>query len=140
MLRIILGVVAGFIAWSIIWLGSDQVLITSSPLWYGNHQYGLQAAMTNQTSFTPDSTILLLHLVRGAVISIMAGFLAAFIARENRRAPLILGVLLLLFGIAVQAVAWRYLPLWYHLIFLGMLLPFTVLGGRLKRSGESPAR
>ena len=134
MLRIILGVVAGFIAWSIIWVGSDQVLISSSPGWYGSHQYAFQAALVNQTSFTPDSTILLLHLVRAALISIMAGFLAAVLARESRRAPLILGVLLLLFGIAVQAVAWRYLPIWYHLIFLGMLIPFTVLGGRLKRS------
>lgn len=134
MLRIILGVVAGFIAWSIIWVGSDQVLMSLSPGWYGDHQHGLQAAMVNQTSFTADSTILLLHLVRAAIISVMAGFLAAVISRENRRAPLILGVLLLLFGIAVQAVAWSYLPIWYHLIFLGMLIPFTVLGGRLKRS------
>ncbi len=134
MIRIILGVIAGFIAWSIIWLGSDQVLISSSPNWYGSHQYAFQAAMVNQTSFTPDSTILLLHLVRAAIISIMAGFLAALIARENRRAPLILGVLLLLFGIGVQAVAWSYLPIWYHLVFLAMLIPFTVIGGRLKRT------
>ena len=134
MLRIILGVVAGFVAWSIIWVGSDQVLMSLSPGWYGNHQYGLQAAMVNQTSFAPDSTILFMHLVRAALISIMAGFLAAVIARESGRAPLILGVLLLLFGIAVQVVAWSYLPIWYHLIFLGMLIPFTVLGGRLKRS------
>jgi len=134
MLRIILGVIAGFIAWSIVWVGSDQVLISSSPGWYGNHQYAFQAAMVNQTSFTPDPTILMMHLARAAIISIMAGFLAAFIARESRRAPLILGVLLLLFGIAVQAFAWSYLPIWYHLTFLGMLIPFTVLGGRLKRS------
>ena len=134
MLRIILGVIAGFIAWSIIWLGSDQVLISSSPGWYGNHQYAFQAAMNNQTPFTPDSTILFLHLVRAAIISIMAGFLAAVIARENQRAPIILGLLLLGFGVVVQVVVWNYAPIWYHVIFLAMLIPFTVLGGRLKRS------
>jgi uncharacterized membrane protein YfhO len=139
MLRIILGVIAGFIAWSIIWLGSDQVLISSSPAWYGNHQYAFQAAMNNQTPFTPDSTILLLHLLRAAIISIMAGFLAAVIARENRRSPLILGLLLLGFGVVVQVVAWNYAPLWYHVIFLAMLIPFTVLGGRIKRSTETRA-
>jgi hypothetical protein len=134
MIRIILGVVAGFIAWSILWLGSDQLLISLSRDWYGNHQYAFQNAMVNQTPFTPDTTILLLHLLRAVIISILAGFLAAIVARENRRTPMILGVLLLLFGIAVQALAWSYLPIWYHVIFLALLIPMTILGGRLKRT------
>ena len=134
MLRIILGVIAGFIAWSILWLGSDQLLISLSKDWYGNHQYAFQAAMVNKSSFTADTTILLLHLVRAVIISIMAGFIAAMVANENRRAPLILGVLLLLFGIGVQAMAWSYIPIWYHIIFLGLLIPMTILGGRMKQT------
>ena len=137
MLRIILGVIAGFVAWSILWVGSDQLLISLSKDWYGNHQYAFQAAMVNQTSFIPDTTILLLHLVRAVIISIMAGFLAAMVANENRRAPMILGVVLLLFGIAVQATAWSYLPIWYHLIFLLLLIPMTILGGRLKQTAQT---
>lgn len=134
MLRIILGVVAGFIAWSILWVGSDQLLISFSPNWYANHQYSFQAAMVNQTSFTPDNTILLMHLVRAAIISIMAGFIAAVVAGENRKAPLALGILLLLFGAGVQAVAWSYIPIWYHIVFLGLLIPLTILGGRMKQT------
>ena len=134
MLRIILGVVAGFIAWSIVWVGSDQVLISLSPAWYGAHQVGFQAAMFNQQPFTPDTSILLMHLVRSVLISIMAGFIAAVVAGENRRSPLALGIVLLLFGIAVQAMAWSYLPVWYHLIFLLLLIPMTILGGKLKRT------
>jgi uncharacterized membrane protein YeaQ/YmgE (transglycosylase-associated protein family) len=134
MLRIILGVIAGFIAWSILWVGSDQVLMSAWPDWYGDHQHAFAAAMVNSTSFAPDSTILLMHLVRAVIISIMAGFLAAMIARENRTGPVILGILLLVFGALVQAMAWSYLPLWYHLVFLGSLIPFTVLGGRLKQT------
>ena len=134
MLRIILGIVAGFIAWSILWVGSDQVLMSFSPDWYGKHQFTFQAAMVNKTDFVPDTTILLMHLVRAAIISIMAGFLAAMVAGENRKTPLGLGVLLLLFGIAVQAMAWSYLPIWYHLLFLLLLIPLTILGGRMKQT------
>ena len=132
MVRIILGVIAGFIVWSIVWLGSDQVLINLSPDWYGSHQHGFETAMLNESKFTPDSTILFMHLVRSVLISLMAGFIAAFIARENSKAPFALGVLLLLFGLMVQIMAWNYLPLWYHIVFLGSLLPVTVLGGRLR--------
>ena len=133
MLRVILGIVVGFIAWSILWIGSDQLLITLSPEWYGAHQLAFQKAMFNKTEFTPDSTILIVHLVRSVVISIMSGFLAAVIAKGNRNAPLGLGILLLAFGLLVQFMAWNYLPLWYHVVFLALLIPMTLLGGRLKK-------
>jgi len=134
MLRIILGVVAGFIAWTILWLGSDQLLMSFSPGWYGNHQHSFEAAMVNKTSFVPDTTILLMHLGRALIITIMAGFIAAVVSGENRKAPLVLGVLLLLFGIGVQAMAWSYLPIWYHIIFLLLLVPLSILGGKMKQA------
>ena len=132
MLKIVLGVIAGFVAWSVLWIGSDQVLIMASPSWYGLHQDDFQLAMLNKDPFNPDATILVMNLVRAVIISIMAGFLAAFIAGENRRTPLILGILLFAFGLMVEIMAWNYLPIWYHLVFLALLIPFTVLGGRLK--------
>ena len=58
----------------------------------------------------------------------------AFIARGNRNAPLGLGILLFLFGAMVQAMAWNYIPIWYHVIFLALLIPMSILGGRLKRT------
>lgn len=134
MVRIVLGVVAGFLVWSILWVGSDQVLINLFRSWYGTHQNAFETAMLNETAFTPDNTILVMHLVRSIIISLMAGFLAAFIANENRKAPLALGILLLLFGVMVQIMAWTYLPVWYHTIFLLLLVPVTVMGGRLRSS------
>jgi uncharacterized membrane protein YeaQ/YmgE (transglycosylase-associated protein family) len=133
MLKIVLGVIAGFVAWSILWVGSDQLLMTASPNWYGAHQLKFALAMANKELFQADATILMMHIVRSIIISIMAGFLAAFIAGENRRAPLILGVLLLLFGLMVEVMVWSYLPVWYHLIFLALLVPMTVLGGKFKK-------
>ena len=134
MLRVILGIIAGFVAWSILWIGSDQVLMSLSPGWYGAHQEAFQKAMFNKSEFAPDTTILILHIVRNAIISIMSGFLAAVIANGNRNAVLGLGILLVAFGAFVEAMAWNYLPLWYHIIFLAMLIPFTMIGGRLKRT------
>ena len=49
MVRIILGVIAGFIAWSILWVGTDAVLMMLSTGWYGAHQEAFQlAAMTTK--------------------------------------------------------------------------------------------
>jgi hypothetical protein len=132
MIRIILGIIAGFIAWSIIWVGSDQVLISSLD-WYRQHQEGFALAMVNNAPFEANTTILIMNLVRSVITSFMAGYLAAVIAGENRRSTLILGVMLLLVGIMVEVIAWRYLPIWYHFLFLFLLIPVTVAGGKVKR-------
>ncbi|MGD9561700.1 MAG: hypothetical protein AB7F88_05715 [Pyrinomonadaceae bacterium] len=134
MVRIILGVIVGFIVWTVLWLGSDQVLITLSPGWYGQHQLAFEDALMNETPFAPDGTILLMHIARSVIISLMAGFIAAFAAGENRKAPLVLGILLFLFGAVVQGYVWNYLPIWYHAIFLLLLVPVTMIGGRLRSS------
>ncbi|MEP7211895.1 MAG: hypothetical protein ABI791_02390 [Acidobacteriota bacterium] len=132
MVRIILAVIAGFLAWSILWVGSDQVLMSLSPDWYGAHQLAFERAFTNKTAFEASTTILLMHLVREVIITLAAGYLTAVIARENRRSTLVLGVLLLLFGIGVQAMAWNYIPIWYHFLFLFLLVPLTMMGGRMR--------
>jgi hypothetical protein len=132
MIKMILAVIAGFIVWTILWLGSDQVLMNASRDWYGAHQLAFETAYLNDGPFTADTTVLFLHLVRAVIFSLMAGFLAAFISGENKRAPLGLGVLLVLFGVGIQSMAWDLLPVWYHVIFLALLLPCTMLGGRLR--------
>ncbi len=136
MLKIILGVIVGFVIWSIIWVGSDQVLIQSVG-WYGAQQHLFERAMFNKEPFSPDITILLLNLVRSVVISFLSGYLAALVANENAKTPLILGVLLLLAGLAVEIIAWNYLPIWYHFIFLILLTPVTIAGGKLKQVNRS---
>jgi hypothetical protein len=133
MLRIILGAIIGFIVWSVLWVGSDAVLSAISPGWYGKNLSGLEAAVNNKTSFTADSLILLIALVRSVIFSIISGFIAALIARENTKSPLACGVLLLLFGIYIQSIFWNYVPLWYHIPFLLLLIPMTIMGGKLRK-------
>ncbi|MBX3297775.1 MAG: hypothetical protein KF762_18920 [Acidobacteria bacterium] len=132
MVRIILGVVAGFIAWSILWIGGEEVLRMLSPGWYGAHQLEAEKAMFNRSEFTSDTTILMISLIRSIITSIVSGYLAAVIAGENNRTALILGALLLAFGLMVQIMAWNYMPVWYHAIFLILLIPMTLLGAKLK--------
>lgn len=134
MVRIILAIIVGFIVWSILWVGSDMILMSVLPDWYGKHHKELEAAVTNKTAFMSDSVILLIGLIRSMMFSIISGFLAALIAKENVKSTLGLGILLLAFGIFIQSVYWNYAPLWYHLSFLILLIPMTVLGGKLKKS------
>jgi len=130
MLRIVLGVIAGFFAWLIAWFGSEKIL---SAIWpeFGAHQRAFEAALKNGGQFTADTTMLLIHIVLASIISLMSGSLAALIARENTRAPLVLGFVLLALGILKAVMSWPYVPVWYHVIFTAILLPMTILGGKL---------
>ena len=132
MVRIILGVIAGFVAWSIVWVGSDQLMINSMG-WYAQHQMDFQRAMINKTNFEPMTFVLVMNIVRSVITSLIGGYIAALAAGEYRRSTFWLGLVLLLFGIMVEAFAWNYLPIWYHLVFLALLIPMTVIGGKLRR-------
>ena len=131
MVRIVLGVIAGFIAWLIAWIGSEKIL---SAIWpaFGVHQRAFEEAIKNGGQFTADTTLLLTQIVLASIVSVMSGFLAALIAGENKRAPLVLGVLLLAFGLLKVVMSWPYVPIWYHVIFTALLLPMTIMGGKLK--------
>ena len=130
MLRIVLGVIAGFFAWIIVWFGSEKGL---SAIWpaFGVHQKAFEEAVKNGGQFTADTTMLLTHIVMGSIVSVMAGILAALIAGENTRAPLALGIVLLALGILKAVMSWPYVPIWYHVIFTAILLPMAILGGKL---------
>ena len=131
-MRIVLGVIAGFFAWVIVWVGSEKVLSAIWPEGYGAHQLAFEAAIKNGGPFTADTTLLLTQIVLGSFVSAMSGFLAALIAGENKRAPLVLGFLLVAFGLLKAVLSWPYVPIWYHVIFTALLLPMTIVGGKLK--------
>ena len=131
MVRIVFGVIVGFFAWLIVWVVTEKAL---SALWpaFGVHQHAFEEVVKNGGQFTANTTMLLTHIVVGSLIAVMSGFLAALIAGGNKRAPLVLGVLLLALGLLKVILSWPYVPIWYHVIFTAILLPMAVLGGRLK--------
>ena len=131
MLRIVLGVIAGFFAWVIAWVGSEKILSAIWPEGFGAHQRAFEEAVKNGGQFTADTTMLLTQLVLGSIVSVMSGSLTALIAGENTRAPLVLGFLLLALGILKAVMSWPYVPIWYHVIFTAILLPMAIMGGKL---------
>lgn len=132
MLRIVLGIIIGFIIWSVLWVVSDMILMTVFSDWYGKHHQELEAAVNNKTPFMSDSIILIIGLIRSVIFSIASGYLAALVAKENSKSTLGLGILLIAFGLFIQSIYWNYAPLWYHIAFLVLLIPMTILGEKLK--------
>lgn len=123
MARGIIGIIVGFTSWTVLWLGTHQIFLAVFPAAYS-------------ADGTTNSTGLLLgYWVISMLVSLLAGYITATIARENpKRFVLILGGIFLLVGLMVQITSWALMPVWYHIAFLLMLVPCTVLGGRLKKS------
>ncbi|MDM7921464.1 MAG: hypothetical protein QUS14_04115 [Pyrinomonadaceae bacterium] len=132
MIRTLLGVVAGFFAWVILWFGFETILSLIWPA-FGEHQAAFQAAVENGGPFTPNTFILLLHIVLAAIVSLISGYLAAAIAGPNSRATLFLGLLLLAMGLVKASMSWPLVPIWYHIAFTAVLPVMTIVGGRLNK-------
>ena len=131
MVRIVLGVIAGFFSWLIVWFGSEKILSAIWPEGFGAHQRAFEAAVKNGGPFTAATSLLLTHIVLGSIVSVMSGSVATLIAGENTRAPLVLGFLLLAVGLLKAVMSWQYVPIWYHVIFTAILLPMAIMGGKL---------
>ena len=122
MIRAIIAVIVGYIAWSCIWLGGGVMLLPET------------------TEVITDPGTLAIAVVLSVVCSLVAGAVCALIAGgRSRRAVLFLAGALLATGIMVQIGAWSQMPVWYHLTFLVLLLPMTIAGGRLVPGGKKTA-
>lgn len=123
MLRNVLGVIAGFALWSVLWLGGAMALRAVAP-----------GAFDEQGTVV-DPGVLAALLGLSATCSLASGWLAAAIGRRARLATtLALGIVLLGVGVMVQMSVWDQMPLWYHVPFLGLLIPASAAGGALVRT------
>ena len=129
--RIFLGAVVGFIVWTILLIGSDQIWLALSPDWFGKHQAEFQAAVTNKSPFTADSMVLIISVIRSAILTLISGFVVALVAKENFKSPFLLGIFLLAFGSFIHSMILSNVPIWYHFGILLPLIPLAILGGKL---------
>jgi hypothetical protein len=67
----------------------------------------------------------------GALCSIAAGCAVAIAVGRRSRIPFTLGVVLLVIFTPVHIQLWDKFPVWYHLFFLGTLVPLVAYGARL---------
>lgn len=127
MARAIVAVVAAFSLWTVLWLGLGAAAPAVVP------------DLVDPTQPLTHTGVLLVYLAWAAIISVAAGRLCAVIRRDDPMpAVWALAGLLLLVGIGVEAAYWSMMPVWYHLVFLALLVPATVLGGRLRARGALP--
>ena len=90
-----------------------------------------------ETAFNFTLTMKLARLALGAVSSLAAGFVAAWIGKDRMRAATLTGIVLLGLFIPDHYLLWSKFPLWYHLTFLVSLVPFTLLGASLRRASKT---
>ena len=120
MARKILGVVAGLAVWLIV------VTVLGTIMRRTWREY---AAVADAMTFTLP--MMLARLTIGALATLVAGWMTAFITRRSTIAILVCGGLLLLAFIPQHINLWDKFPVWYHLTFLISLVPLTWFGGTI---------
>jgi len=92
-----------------------------------------------ELAFNFTSAMKFARLVLGAISSLGAGFVAAWIGRGRVSAATLTGIVLLGLFIPGHYMIWSKFPVWYHLTFLVSLLPLTLLGAAFYRRAYQKA-
>lgn len=126
MKRSILAFVAGLVVWTLVASILNRVLRVGFP------GYALaEPAM----AFTLGMKVA--RLILGALASLAAGAAAGWIAQSRTSVPWVLGAVILAAFIPVHVQLWAKFPVWYHLVFLGTLVPLVALGAALTRKNST---
>jgi hypothetical protein len=75
--------------------------------------------------------MLVLRLMLSAAASLAAGSVCAAIAPRTRYPVYGLALLLVALFVPVHLFLWDKFPIWYHVLFLGTLVPLVMLGATL---------
>jgi hypothetical protein len=80
------------------------------------------------------------RLTLAVLASLAAGATAAWIAPAQRILPWVLGGVILAMFLPVHIQIWAKFPVWYHLFFLGTIVPLVALGAALTRKREGSSQ
>jgi hypothetical protein len=128
MKRSIFALLAGLVLWALVATLVNRGLRAGLP--------GYALAEPTLT-FTLDMKVA--RLILAALASLVAGAATGRIAPSRTALPWVLGAMILAAFIPVHVQLWAKFPVWYHLTFLGTLVPLVALGAALTRSRKSPA-
>lgn len=102
--------------------------------------FGLRAGLPGYRLAEPAMTFTLgmkvARLILAALASLAAGAATGLIAPSKRAVPWVLGAIVLALFIPAHVQLWSKFPVWYHLTFLGTLVPLVALGAALARKGN----
>lgn len=125
MLRGAAAVAGGILAWVVVATAGNLLMRVAWPGY---------AAVEAGLNFT--LAMLLGRLLLGAVSSLCAGLVAAWITKRNGGSVKVLAGVLLIAFIPVHYSLWERFPAWYHLVFLLSLVAVTILGARVYTSSR----
>ncbi len=125
MLRTVLGVIAGVVAWLVLVVAADFAL---------RHAWPAYAAVEKAMAF--DVPMMIARLSESSITLIIAAAITARLAPASRVAPWALGLVLLALFIPVHIGVWSKFPIWYHLTFLISLVVISVVVGNLVRTRQ----
>ncbi|HEX6063086.1 MAG TPA: hypothetical protein VFZ04_02645 [Longimicrobiales bacterium] len=119
-------VTAGAIAWAVLWVGGAAL---AGAIWPN-------IIVPNQR--LEHSGALVGYILYSVMVSVAAGYLTARITQGAARAVPILAAIQLALGLVIELSAWDKTPVWYHIVFLALLVPALLFGGSLwkRRSAQ----
>jgi len=129
MVRTILAVIGGLVAWALVATLLDIGLRLALP--------GYREAEP-ALAFTLAMKVARLSLA--VIASLAAGAKVGAIAPASRLAPWLVGLIALAIFLPEHIRIWSSLPVWYHLFFLVTLAPLVALGARLRLHGSGDRR
>jgi ABC-type uncharacterized transport system permease subunit len=71
------------------------------------------------------------RLLMAIVTSVAAGAVTGWLSQASRRAPLIVGSVVLAMFVPVHIALWSKFPVWYHMTFLLTIVPAVLAGAQL---------
>ena len=128
----ILKTVGAVIAALVTWFFVATMLNLALRVWWPHYHEA-------ETAFNFTIAMKLARLVLGAISTLSAGFVAAWIGKSRMGSATLTGIALLCLFIPGHYRIWDKFPVWYHLTFLVSLLPLTLLGAALNHRADRKA-
>lgn len=120
----ILKTIGAVIAAMVTWFFVATVLNLGLRAWWPHYHEA-------EATFNFSLAMKVARLVLGAISTLGAGFVAAWIDNIRMRSATVTGIVLLCLFVPGHYMIWDKFPVWYHLTFLVSLLPLTLLGAAL---------
>jgi hypothetical protein len=127
-LRAVLAIAAGFIVWFAVATVANWAVRLLVP-GYAEVEKAMNFSLV----------MLVARLVVGAGAAIVAGVTCAAVTRPSRLPTHVFAALLLALFVPVHVSLWDKFPIWYHVLFLGSLVPLVMLGAKLLGSRSASA-